>query len=342
MREHDESKVDFPEGYKHLEGTGVTAHKYGSATVLRGGRYGTTLLNELKERKRKNKAIMMAVVGSQGDGKTYFGITLAKILDPNFKIRDAPAPDPTEDDSQLCFTRSHLMYLLGEDSPLKRGQVIILDEAHDALGARGFQGREQIDLINHIATIRSKGFIFMFITLQTAMMDKIARDYVINYRVNMVHPGFAKVYGSYFPFFGKKAITPGKGTLKLPLPDEGLCNWTDCLTCSYVKLSKGEDRCMTIRAIYEGRKLEFVNSNAKNFEEVEPTKPEHLDRDLLYILAKNNLDKIPVYSNNINNSKMPTFFASLGIEDVSRDTTREIVYRLIDEKLWTPELKEKP
>jgi len=261
----------MPERFKYLEKTGVKCLKYGHTLVLQGGDHTTRIFDEIKRKQNNNESVVVAVTGYPGKGKTYGAIRMCQKLDHRFHILDIPPPEV--DDGQIAFSREHLDYLTGENTPLKRGQVIVIDEAHYGVGARKWGDREQQEIVDHIAAIRSKGFLLFLVVLHTEMIDKILRKFVFNYEFHFPVRGEAVVYRKYFPQFAKEPHVRRLGKIKLLLPDEQLCNALDCFKCKYLDLKnrKPGSRCMTIRAVYERRKEWFLN-HAKDKEEEEKVK----------------------------------------------------------------------
>lgn len=203
--------------------------------------------NEIERRRNKNKSNIIIITGSPGEGKTYFGIRLAEIFDSKFNP-----------EQQIVFERSHLLQVIGEKSPLKRGQVIVIDEAHYGLGSRRWMESVQKDLMDALASVRSRGYIIIIISLHIDMLDVIVRKYVLSFMIHMEDRGEGVVYRLYTPRFAKELYKIRLGKVKLVLPNAELCNHPDCLTCDYVSKD-----CMTTRAIYERRKKAFVDSASK-------------------------------------------------------------------------------
>ena len=203
-------------------------------------------LNEIQHRRNKQKANIMIITGSAGEGKTYFAIRLAEILDPKF---DA--------ETQIIFSRPELLHAIGEQSPFKRGQVIIIDEAHYGLGSRRWMESVQKDLMDALASVRSRGFIIIIVALHIDMLDVIVRKYVLNYMIHMEDRGVGVAYRLYTPRFAKELYKTRMGTIKLNLPQVELCAYPSCLACEY------RDKCQTTRAIYERRKKAFVDEASK-------------------------------------------------------------------------------
>ena len=277
-KEGGDNLVDLPPELAYLAEYNFKAYRYGTSVFLQGPGYDMKVIDEILKKINNQESVVIAITGPPGTGKTYLGMALAQILDSKFHCTDTPTPDPKEDDGQIPFTREHLMYLTGEDSPLVRGQVVLPDETHFGIGARGWQKRDQQDLTNYIAAIRSKGYILIMIVLHTQMIDKMVRDFVINYEIRVTNRGEGIVYRRWFPPFGKEVFKKRMGKIKLPLPDHELCNKRSCLGCSYLSPKKIKTRCMTIRAVYERRKEDFLNTQSKADEEVE-TKSKYLPFD---------------------------------------------------------------
>jgi hypothetical protein len=269
--------VPLPSELEYLEPQGFRAVKYGNTVFLRGPGYDTKVIDELLSKINNQESLVIAVTGPPGAGKTYLGMGLARILDPKFHCTDTPPPPPEQDHGQIPFTREHLMYLTGANSPLKRGQVIEPDESHFGIGARGWANRDQQELTNYIAAIRSKGYVLILIVLHTEMIDKMVRDFVINYEIHVTNRGEGIVYRRWFPQFSKKVYKKRLGKIRLPLPDHEICNYPSCLKCTKLNPDDITKRCPTLRAIYERRKEWFLNEQSKQDEEAEETEPKTLE-----------------------------------------------------------------
>ena len=267
----DERLYPMPDRFKYLEKAGVKCVKYGHTLLLQGEGYSTKIFDEILQKRRDNESVVVAATGYPGKGKTYGVMRIAQKLDPKFHINDVPPPPGNKDDGQIAFSREHLDYLTGEHTPLKRGQVIVIDEAHYGVSARRWGEREQQEIVNHIAAIRSKGFLLFLVVLHTEMIDKILRKFVFNYEFYFPKRGQTICYRKHFPRFAKEPYVKRLGKVNLLLPDEGICNWIDCFKCKHLDLKNEdpENHCETIRAIYERRKEYFLNHVKKEKEEEE-------------------------------------------------------------------------
>lgn len=260
-------QVPLPEHLAYLEEQGFKALKYGNTIFLIGPGYDTKVIDEILGKIKRQESVVIVITGPPGTGKTYLGIALAQILDERFHITDTPPPDPKEDHGQVTFERSHIMHLTGVNSPLKRGQVVLPDESHFGIGARKWMKTDQQELTDYVAAIRSKGYVLILVVLHTEMIDKMIRDFVINYEIHVTNRGEGVVYRRWFPQFSKEVYKKRIGRVRLPLPDYELCGYPTCLGCKHLNPKDETKRCKTIRAIYERRKEHFLNTRGKEREE---------------------------------------------------------------------------
>lgn len=205
------------------EGKPIKVMNWHGYYVEIGAHKGPFFFNEIQNRRNKNKSNIIVVTGPPGEGKTYCAIRLAEIFDPHF--------DPN---TQIIFTRPQLLHVIGEKSPLKRGQVIIIDEAHYGMGSRRWMEAVQKDLMDALASVRSRGFIIMIVALHIEMLDIIVRKYVLSFMIHMEDRGVGVAYRLYTPRFAKELYKTRLGKIRLMLPNAELCDYPDCLTCEYL------------------------------------------------------------------------------------------------------------
>jgi hypothetical protein len=308
--------VPLPKELEYLAEHGFKAYRYGNTVFLSGPGYDTNVIDEILEKIHNQESVVIVITGGPGTGKTYLGIALAQILDTKFHILDTPPPDPKQDDGQIPFEREHFFYLTGPDSPLKRGQVILPDESHFGIGARGWQKRIQQELTNYIAAIRSKGYVLIIVVLNAEMIDKMVRDFVINYEIRVTNRGEGVVYRRWFPLFGKEVYKNRIGEIRLLLPDYERCNYTSCLGCKHLKPRDIKDRCLTIRAIYERRKEHFLNERSKKDEEEHKVSKYHTLEEAKIILMEI-IDEMPYSLEDI-----ASWFKDNGVIIRSREQSR--------------------
>jgi len=253
--------VEPPEGYKGVN-RWVNWHNY---KVELGSGYAPHLLDDLQKRRNNIEAVICMVTGSAGKGKTYFVLRLSEILDKNFDV-----------EVQVPFSVDELMKLISPDSPLKMGQVIVLDESQFAISSRNWASSIQKELMQQLEAIRSKGYIIFIVCLNENVLDVIARNYISTHKIHMMSRGHARAYIYNLSPFSKvpypKIISRD---VKMLLPSAEYCSFPSCLRCPYSGLNKSVWRvrakwaeknfplCLTNRAIYERKKKSFLESMAE-------------------------------------------------------------------------------
>lgn len=209
--------------------------------VIVGNGHNASILDEIQHRRKDIKQNMILICGAPGEGKSYFALRLAQIFDTKFNPQ-----------LQIVFERTHLLWLLSAKSPLAMGQVILIDEAQFIAGARRWYEEIQKDIMEHIEAIRSRGFIIIVVALHINLLDKVIRQYVLSEMMSMSSRGRAQVYELWTPTFSDKLFKRKVGRLALQLPDIEKCEYPNCLICKF------QDRCMTLRAVYERLKKQFL------------------------------------------------------------------------------------
>jgi len=232
-----------------------------------GDGFNAQILAEIERRRNTGRSNIALVTGPAGEGKSWWSLAFAQLFDPKFRIVDVPAPPPGEDPSQVCFDRAHILHLIGNDSPLRRGQVVVIDEAQYAANIRRWYESVQVDLMESIESVRSRGLIILIVALHRSLLDKVLRNYVLNFQFHVEDWGRAVAYSIRMPRFEENPRYYRMGTLELPIPDGDLCPSNQCLRCNYLWGSNSPRRvgrnpqkrlCKTLRAIYERRKHEYV------------------------------------------------------------------------------------
>jgi len=294
MKNPDLREYNHPE-YEHIKEQGYKVIKYKHTLQLVGPNLTTKIIDEIKENINTQKSVVIAVTGPPGQGKTYAGIRFAQKIDPLFHINDTPPPEPGKDDGQITFSREHIAYLTGENTPLKRGQVILTDESHWGIGARSWQDKDQQDVVNYLAAIRSKGFVLIIVVLHTRMIDSLLRDFVLNYEFNVTERGVAKVYRRFYPVGASEPWRKNIGRILLRIPDSQICPYPSCLRgrngCRYLHSKDPVDKCYTIRAKYERRKEWFLNEKGRK-EKEQQKQSRYTQFETIQEAALKNLDAI--------------------------------------------------
>jgi hypothetical protein len=222
-------------------------------------------LREIEKRKKNIEACIIGVFGGAGRGKTYAALRLAEIIDRKF--------DPTV---QVAFGPEEFLKLIGPDSPLKMGQVIIVDESQFAAGSRSWYTEIQKDLMAHLEAVRSKGYVIFIIALNIATLDLIARNYTLTHMIYMKRRGTGVAYRFYTSPFGKEPYKNRLGVLNLKLPGVGGCGHKSCLRCEHSGIArrKSDTLCGNVRSRYERKKREYLAEQATASKEKRDAKEE--------------------------------------------------------------------
>ena len=116
----------------------------------------------IRQRIRQNKNFVCLISGQTGSGKSWCALSIAEMLDPNFKME------------QVIFKGTELLALINSGK-LKRGSVIVWDEAGIDLSNRAWQSATN-KLLNFVfQTFRHKGYILFFTTPYGDFIDKQTR-----------------------------------------------------------------------------------------------------------------------------------------------------------------------
>ena len=181
--------------------------------------------------------------------------------------------------------RNEILNLVGGNSVLKRDQVIDVDESQFSMSSRRWSNTDQQDFMDFLAAARFYGYIINIVALHSDMLDKIARQRIINYTIEMKDRGRGVIYERYRHPFESDLYPRRKGQLIQQLPDYDRCKYPTCLTC------KHREDCQTIRAIYERKKRRFLVELARDKQtRAEIAKSENIvmkDKDIVDALLEN-------------------------------------------------------
>lgn len=120
------------------------------------------IVGYIKNRIKRNKNFLCAITGGTGSGKSYSALRLAELLDPNFTP------------SNVIYTPIQFMNLINSGK-LKKGAVIIFDEAGVGINARKWQsvGNNLIQFV--LQTFRNDNYIVFFTAPDFSFIDGASR-----------------------------------------------------------------------------------------------------------------------------------------------------------------------
>ena len=316
-----------PKGYT---GTNRWMNHSGYRIMVGAGRK-PFFLNMIEQIKNKLEACIIVVTAKGGKGKTYIALRLAEILDPKFNPEIA-----------VVYDQKQMLYLISDTSPLKHGQVIVLDEAQFSMSSRSWNDTLQKALMQQMEAVRSKGLIIIIVTLGVDLLDIIMRKHVINFRIHVERKGVGTVYSYDSHRFTGEEIVRKLGEVRFLLPDWEHCqNLGSCLMCNFSGLRKskwaqrekwekmGFKPCRNMRVRYEVMKrvyVEMQNKDAVSKAEMAELKKMPLDK-LAMVEYLVNLPT-PIKLNSRGNWSDADMKIALGVEfkgqTIGRDTLNEL------------------
>jgi len=196
---------------------------------------GPYFSNKLMERINHRKACNIIVVGEAGIWKTYCAMQLARQLYNKFCI------------DQVVYGYSTYYEVL-MDKRFGIGAPIVLDEPQDAIDHRDWYKEAQQAIVKTITSQRFMVKPLIIPIINSSLIDKTIRNYLIQYQVECVDRGFARVMSlspsqkedkTYFSFLCN---------LRYGLMDKDKCAKPSCLFCDEF------DTCQIFRAQYERKK----------------------------------------------------------------------------------------
>lgn len=120
------------------------------------------LLENVEKRFQKNQNWLCLIVGGTGSGKSWSAIKLGEVLDPDFSIEN------------ICFYPEELLKLI-KAGELKKGAVIVYDEAGITFGSRDFYTDINKALSYTLQGFRAFNYGVIFTTPSASFIDVHAR-----------------------------------------------------------------------------------------------------------------------------------------------------------------------
>ncbi len=178
---------------------------------------------------RNNKNVLLAITGSTGSGKSYSCQRIAELWYKNQFKELFPT------DINTCFSIGEVMQrLTDKENPLRRGEILILEEAGTQLGNLDFQNKVSKIFTYILQSFRSMNICLIFNLPVLTMLNKSARLLIhahfttmgidFDKKVCRLKPKFqqlnqqsGKIYSKYLRVLINGRITPLKWfTYSLP------------------------------------------------------------------------------------------------------------------------------
>ncbi len=248
----DERVIPYPSMYteeqvNEFKRRGIKFINWSDYAMASGPGFDTGFFDDIVQLRKERRSVIILITGKAGVGKTWGGLRLCEIFDSDFKVP-----------IQVCFTIEHLLKIFSNEEGyvVERGQCILIDESQYVAGARNWYEELQKLLMQHMAAIRSRGYIIVIIALHRSTLDKVIRKHLLTYQLHVEDRGIITEYSIYLPRFEEHERQSRQGQIILPVPGDRWCSSPDCLVCD----DKGW--CTNMRAVYERNKDKFLESSA--------------------------------------------------------------------------------
>lgn len=227
----DLSEAPPPPGWEESK---LKWRRWGPVLVALGMGIGPHFFRDITIRRNENQSIIIVVYGMGGTGKTYWSLSAALILDEDFEV-----------ERQVLFTREQIMDIISNKTKINPGQCLIIDESQFTMMSRTFGNADQIELMQHIAALRSRNFIIFVNILDVEMLDKIMKKFEITHKVFMKERGMGQiqVIKQNMSYIYPENLSK---ECHLPLPD----SWNECE--EDVELKHGCEDPMCLRCHWSG------------------------------------------------------------------------------------------
>lgn len=214
--------------------------------------------------RKKDFDYVAAIDGPEGTGKSVFAMQIAKILDPNFNIQN------------ICYTPEEFVSAI---TKAEKYQCIVYDEAFTGLGSRSSLSEINRLLVSCMMQMRQKNLFVLLVIPSVFMMDR----YAVLHRAKGLFHVFLDENGrrGNWVFYNQQRMK----TLWL------MGRKTYDYNCAKYNLDgRFLDQYMVNETQYRKKKWDALESS-KTFYSDEGESKYKLQRDLLFYLLHNRLDK---------------------------------------------------
>lgn len=203
----------------------------------------------LLQRVYKKLACNVVVVGEAGIWKSYCAMQICRNLYPRFCV------------DQVVYRYSQYYDVL-MDKRFKIGAPIFMDEPQDAIDHRDWYKEPQQALVKSITSQRFLVKPLFIAIINPSLIDKTIRDYLVQYQVECIDRGRARVFRLSPSMKEDKTYYNHICDIQYGLMDNDLCDRDSCLDC------KKLETCTIFRAQYERKKrsVQLVKYKQKRME----------------------------------------------------------------------------
>lgn len=192
-------------------------------------------LNMLAGLINAGKSVQVTFTGRAGQGKSYFMLKMAQVLDPYMSI------------DRMIFERDVFAHVVRTAKPKT---IMCVDESSYIVGKHSWSNPDQRQTLLIWESMRYKLLPVFTTVINISLLDKTLREQLIVFQVNVLERGVANCYEikphPLTDYVGYEFLQ----TLYFPMPDWNFCKVESCLLprCKYVEV------CPLLRAQYEKKK----------------------------------------------------------------------------------------
>lgn len=205
---------------------------------------GQYFSNLILSRISKEKPCNVVWTGEPGISKTYSAIMWARYLQPKtFGIKN------------ICMTYTEFMKNMIN---LDKGEIIVFDEPEYEAGHQEWYDSQNRALTSTMRSGRFKVHPIFLPVINKKLLNKVIRENLIQFMVNMIDRGEGTVYRFSPSQFIEKVYTSEICNLRIGLLDGGVCKERWCPDCPDF------DTCELLRAQYERKRNMIQNTRYKD------------------------------------------------------------------------------
>lgn len=207
----------------------------------------------IRKRIRQKKTCNIAVTGEAGDGKSYTGNQVATHLYKGWGSLDDKyaKKDPDFGLPGVVYGYNAYLKILLE---VGMGYPIVFDEPSYAMGKREWYKQINQALVKTVESARSMVKPLIIPIINSSLLDKTIRSYLIQFMIVMHDRGKGVVYRIQPSQFQDKVYRKFICRIRYGMMENDRCNKDSCLGCKDIQ------GCQLLRARYEKKKASIMHS----------------------------------------------------------------------------------
>lgn len=242
----DTELILCPEGYRGSNKWMWWKHSL--VPINKGTGVSPKFINMLVELIDAGKSVQVTFTGRAGQGKSYFMLKMAQILNPFITI------------NELVFERDEFVKKVRTAKPKT---IMCVDETTYIAGKHSWMNPDQRQMMLIWESMRFKLLPVFTTVINISLFDKTLREQLVTFQINVCDRGIADVYSLHphplTDYVGKHHIQ----RLYFDMPDWNFCKKKSCLLprCKHIKT------CPLLRGQYEYKKDVIQDRRYKEVED---------------------------------------------------------------------------